>query len=74
MQFRDLPALERRSLDLWIARAQAENPAAVLRRAGEPRAGSFGEVAVPLEDGATGARYEVLVWPDGAVNGLRELA
>lgn len=73
MEFRDLPPLQRLQLDEWIAHAQEENPAAVIRRVGEPRP-SGEAVAVPLEDGATGSRYEVLLWSDGSVNGLRELA
>lgn len=73
MEFRDLSPLQRLSLDEWIARAQEANPAALIRRVGEPRPDGDA-VAVPLEDGATGSRYEVLVWPDGRVNGQRELA
>lgn len=72
MNFRDLTPLERRSYDLYIAQARLANPQAVFRRVGDPRPEGNATV-VGFEDGA-GSRYEVLVWPDGAVNGLRTVA
>lgn len=72
-EFRDLSPLERTSFDLWIARAQEANPSAAIGRSGPIR--PEGEAtAVPLEESKSGRRYEVLLWPSGAVNGLRELA
>lgn len=73
LKFRDLTPLERRSFDAYITDAQAANPQAILRRVGEPRPEGKATV-VPFEDTNSGSRYEVLVWPDGAVNGLRTVA
>lgn len=73
MEFRDLPTLTRRSFDLYITQAQELNDGAILRVAGQPRPEGEATV-VPFEDAATGSRYEVLVWPDGTVNGRRQVA
>lgn len=73
MNFRDLTPLERRSYDLYIAQARAANPQAILRRVGDPRPEGEATV-VPFVEGSSGSRFEVLVWPDGAVNGLRAVA
>lgn len=73
MEFRELSPTVRLGIDEWFARSAEANPAVVLRRSGEPR--PEGEAfAIPLQDTRTGARYEVVAWPDGSVTGLRELA
>lgn len=72
-EFRDLTPLERESFDLWMVGANDSNPAAALGRSGPIRPEGEATV-VPLEDSRSGRRYEVLVWPDGSVNGMRELA
>ena len=70
MEFRELSTLMRRSFDLYITQAQQLNPQAVLRRVGKPRPEGDAFV-VAFEDVKSGARYEVLCWPNGAVNGFR---
>lgn len=70
--FRDLSPLERRSFDLWLAKEAERRPDVALRRSAEIR--PEGEATVVPLAGSDGARYEVLVWPDGSVNGMRELA
>lgn len=70
--FRELSTLIRRSFDLYITQAQELNPGAILRRVDEPRP-EGDAVVIPFEDAASGSRYEVLAWPDGAVNGLRQV-
>ena len=69
----DLSALMRTSLTLYIQQAQELNANAVLRLVGEPRPEGDAMV-VPFEDTKSGSRFEVLCWPDGSVNGLREIA
>lgn len=71
--WRDLDSTVRLAVDEWVARAMGANDKLTLRRSGEPR--PEGEAfAIPLQDTKTGARYEVVAWPDGSVTGLRELA
>lgn len=74
MDFRDLSAFKRRSFDLWVAGLHAQHPERAFRRFGEPREEPTGAIAVPFRDENTGDRFEALVWPDGRVNGMRELA
>jgi hypothetical protein len=70
-----LPTLVRRSFEEYLRRFTAANPAAALRRVGDPiRVDGSAAWSVSFEDSATGANYMTLVGDDGSVAKAVEVA
>jgi hypothetical protein len=74
VDYRELPTKVRRSVDLWVAGLQAENPDRAIRRFGEVRRDVDDAYVVSYRDELTGDRFEVSAWPDGRVGAMRETA